>query len=43
MKLFIHCGGADDPRPVKMRQRGSDNKWFYGAVSANRCAYAEIC
>ena len=28
MKLFIHCGGADDPRPIKMRQRGSDNKWF---------------
>lgn len=28
MKLFIPCGGADDPRPVKMRQRGSDGKWF---------------
>ena len=28
MKLFIPCGGADDPRPIKMRQRGSDGKWF---------------
>lgn len=27
-KLFIPCGGADDPRPVKLRQRGSDGKWF---------------
>ena len=30
MKLFIPCGGADDPRPIKMRQRGSDGKWFLG-------------
>lgn len=28
MKLFIPCGGADDPRPVKLRQRSSDGKWF---------------
>ena len=28
MKLFIPCGGADDPRPVKFRRRGSDGKWF---------------
>ena len=28
MKMFIPCGGADDPRPIKMRQRGSDGKWF---------------
>ena len=28
MKLFIPCGGADAPRPIKMRQRGSDGKWF---------------
>ena len=28
IKLFIPCGGADDPRPIKMRQRGSDGKWF---------------
>ena len=27
-KLFIPCGGADSPRPIKLRQRGSDNKWF---------------
>ena len=27
-KLFIPCGGADSPRPVKLRQRGSDGKWF---------------
>ncbi len=27
-KLFIPCGGADDPRPVKLRQRGADGKWF---------------
>lgn len=28
MKLFIPCGGADAPRPIKLRQRGSDQKWF---------------
>lgn len=28
MKLFIPCGGADAPRPVTLRQRGSDGKWF---------------
>ena len=28
MKLFIPCGGADNPRPIKLRQRGSDGKWF---------------
>lgn len=28
MKLFIPCGGADDPRPIKLRQRGSDGKCF---------------
>lgn len=28
MKLFIPCGGADNPRPVKLRMRGSDGKWF---------------
>lgn len=28
MKLFIPCGGADSPRPIKLRKRGSDGKWF---------------
>lgn len=28
MKLFIPCGGADAPRPIKLRLRGSDGKWF---------------
>lgn len=28
MKLYIPCGGADAPRPIKLRQRGSDKKWF---------------
>lgn len=28
MKVFVPCGGADDPRPIKLRQRGSDGKWF---------------
>ena len=28
MKLFIPCGGANSPRPIKLRQRGSDGKWF---------------
>ena len=28
MKLFIPCSGADAPRPIKLRQRGSDGKWF---------------
>lgn len=28
MKLYIPCGGADSPRPIKLRQRGSDGKWF---------------
>ena len=27
MKLFIPCGGADAPRPIDLRQRGSDGKW----------------
>ena len=27
-ELFIPCGGADSPRPIKLRQRGSDGKWF---------------
>ena len=27
-KLFLPCGGADAPRPIKLRQRGSDGKWF---------------
>ena len=27
-KLFIPCGGADDPRPIKLRRRGSDGKWL---------------
>ena len=27
MKLFIPCGGGQ-PRPIKLRQRGSDGKWF---------------
>lgn len=26
-KLFIPCGGADSPRPIKLRMRG-DGKWF---------------
>ncbi len=26
-KLLIPCGGADRPRPIKLRQRG-DGKWF---------------
>lgn len=28
MKLFIPCGGADAPRPIILRQRRSDGKWF---------------
>lgn len=28
MKLMIPCGGADSPRPIKLRVRGSDGKWF---------------
>lgn len=27
MKLFIPCGGADGPRPIKLRMKG-DGKWF---------------
>lgn len=27
-KVFVPCGGADAPRPVKLRRRGSDGKWF---------------
>ena len=27
MKLFIPCGGADSPRPVKLRMKG-DGRWF---------------
>lgn len=28
VKAFIPCGSADDPRPIKLRQRGSAGKWF---------------
>ena len=28
MKLFIPCGGAYSPHPIKLRQRGSDGKCF---------------
>ena len=44
MKLFIPCGGADSPRPAKLRQRMSDGKWFLweqyllSAVKAPVCA-----
>ncbi|MDO4379787.1 MAG: hypothetical protein Q4D20_02820 [Clostridia bacterium] len=27
-KFFIPCSGADAPRPIKLRRRGSDGKWF---------------
>lgn len=27
MKLFIPCGGADSPRPIKLRMKGN-GKWF---------------
>lgn len=27
MKRFIPCGGADSPRPIKLRMKG-DGKWF---------------
>lgn len=27
MKLFISCGGADSPRPIKLRMKG-DGKWY---------------
>lgn len=27
MKLFIPCGGADGPRPIKLRMKG-DGRWF---------------
>ena len=30
MKLFIPCGGADSPRPIKLRMRG-DGKWLLWA------------
>ncbi len=26
-KLFIPCGGADSPRPIKLRRKG-DGQWF---------------
>ena len=28
MKLFLESGGADNPREIVLRQRGSDGKWF---------------
>lgn len=27
-KLFIRSGGADNPREIVLRERGSDGKWF---------------
>lgn len=28
MKLFLTSGGADNPREIVLRERGSDGKWF---------------
>ncbi len=28
MKVFLKSGGADNPREIVLRQRGSDGKWF---------------
>lgn len=28
MKLFVRSSGADNPREIVLRQRGSDGKWF---------------
>ena len=28
MKVFLESGGADNPREIVLRQRGSDGKWF---------------
>lgn len=27
-KLFIACGGADSPRPIKLREKPSSGQWF---------------
>ena len=43
MKLFIPCGGAYSPHPIKLRQRGSDGKWFlWEPVPADRRPHTEI-
>ena len=26
--LYVACGGADAPRPVKLRRKPSENKWY---------------
>ena len=50
MKLFIPCGGADDPRPIKMRQpqthktayEGRRQMVLMGAVPAYRYTHTQI-
>ena len=33
MKLFIPCGGADDPRPIKLRRKGENwYLWEYSSI-----------
>ena len=33
VKLFVHCGGADSPRPVKMRL-AKDGRWYLSEYSS---------
>ena len=40
MKLFIPCGGADSPRPIKLRQRGEMVP--LGAISAHWRPHAQV-
>lgn len=43
MKLFIPCGGAYSPHPIKLRQHGSDGKRFLREpVPADRRTHTEI-
>ena len=43
MKLFIPCGGAYSPHPIKLCQRGSDGKRFlWEPVPADRRPHTEI-
>ena len=33
VKLFVHCGGADSPRPIEMRL-AKDGKWYVTGYSS---------
>ena len=41
-KLFIPCGGADSPRPIKLRRKGDGAVVLVGAVPDDRYPHPDI-